>query len=154
MSNIAPEIKELSAKMQSMMKVDNKTGQTDVQEDIWEKTLPDNLSKEQIKQVKEHETNFIAAGADAIGHLAIAAMNKNSSLEEVQATVGMSGRDHVGYSVAREKTFTNPQDKDADPIVRHAVIGVNFRNMSGRNAGDLKKVIKAVQEQAEKDLKK
>lgn len=154
MSNINQDVKDLSSKIQEMMKVDHKTGVSEVQEDIWEKTLPDSLSKDQIKAVKDHEANFIAAGADAIGHLAIAAMKKNHELQDVSATIGMHGHDKASYNVSREKVYHNPQDKDAEPIVKHAVVGVNFRNMAGRNAGELKKVLAAISTEAEKALKK
>lgn len=148
-----PEIQSLSDKIQSMIKVDHKSGSTEVQDDIWEKTLPESLSKDQIKAVKEHESNFIAAGADAVGTMATAAMKKNGELQEVNATIGMHGHDKVSYNVAREKSYHNPQNPDQE-IVKRGVVGVNFRNMAGRNAGELKKVINAIAEHADKALSK
>ena len=153
MSNISTEVKDLSSKIQDMIKVDHKSGTVEVQEDIWEKTLPESLSKDQIKAVKEHESNFIAAGADAVGTMATAAMKKNSDLQEVSATIGMHGHDKVSYNVTREKSYHNPQNPDQE-ITKRGVVGVNFRNMAGRNAGELKKVITAISEHADKALSK
>ncbi len=154
MSNITPEVKALSSKIQEMIKVDHKTGTTAVEADVWERTLPESLSKDQIKAVKEHEANFIAAGTDAVGQAAIAAMKEHSELQEVTATIDMYNKDQLGVTVAREKTYHNPQDKDGEPIVKTGVVSANFRNYAGRNVGDLKKVITSISEEAEKALKK
>lgn len=154
MSNVSKEVLDLSAKIQEAVKIDHKTGTAEVADGIWESTLPDTLTKEQVKQVKDHEANFVAAGGHAVGRLAIVAMKKNKDLNEVQATIGMHGYDKAVYSVERERQYHNPQDKDADPIVKHGVLGVNFRNMAGRNAGELKKVMKEISEEAAKALNK
>lgn len=154
MSNaIRPEVKALSDKIQDLVKVDHKTGETTVQDDVWEKTLPESLSKDQIKAVKEHEENFVAAGADAIGSLAVAAMKKNVDLDTVTATIGMHGRDKVSYDVSRQKSYHNPQNP-GDEIVKHGVVKTNLQTYAGRNAGELKKVLSAINEHAEKALKK
>lgn len=154
MSQVSTEVKDLSAKIIKMVEVDSKTGVSEVASDVWEKTLPEDLTKEQITAVKNHEANFIAAGADAVGTLALKAMKKNSELDTVTAVIGMHGRDTATYSVAREKSYPNIQDKDADPIVKQGVVQVNFRNSAGRNTGELKKVAQHIGEEAAKALKK
>lgn len=147
------EVKGLSGVIKTSMKV-NKDGTTEVQDDIWEKTLPEGLTKKQVAAVKNHEANFIAAGALALGELAVDAMKKHSGLDEVKATVKMHGRDSASFQVNRSRSFRNPQNPDADPVVKFGTIATSFKNHAGRNAGELKKVMEEIGELAGKTLGK
>ncbi len=154
MSGINENVSDLAAKIKKSIKVDNKTGVSEVQDDVWESTLPEGLTKEQIKAVKNHETNFVAATTMAVGDLALAAMKKNHELDEVSASVGMYGYDKVQVNVMRQDEYPNLRNPDAGPIVKLGATRTKFSVHGGKNAGELKKVFAYITEEAQKALKK
>ena len=46
MSGINENVSDLAAKIKKSIKVDNKTGVSEVQDDVWESTLPEGLTNE------------------------------------------------------------------------------------------------------------
>lgn len=154
MSEINTAVTDLAKDIKAKIKIDHKTGTSTVEGDVWEETLPKDLTKEQIKAVKSHEANFVAAATHAFGDLAVAAMKKNTDLEEASVTLGMYGHDKLSISTSRKEEYQNLRDPDAGPIVKHGATRVKYTVHAGKNAGELKKVLGEINELAEKALKK
>lgn len=149
---IATEVLDLSKKLITELKV--KDGVTEVADGLYVKTLPEGLDEKTVKAVSKHNSNFIAASAHAVGHLAIEAMSKDKKLDTVSAHIPTIGYDYVDLAVSRSKSYVNPQDKD-NPIVKQGAIDVKYHVQGGvAKAGQLKHVRAALAEEASKALKK
>lgn len=150
---VNPEVLNLSKQIVTELKV-KADGVTDVADGIYVKTLPEGLDEKIVRSVSKHNSNFVAATAHAVGHLALEAMSKDKKLNTVTAHVPTIGHDYVDVAVHREKSFVNPQDKD-NPIVKQGAVDLKYHVQGGvAKAGQLKHVRAALAEEAAKALKK
>lgn len=143
----------LSAKLKGEMTLDADNGAGSASKDIYEKTLPEDLTLEIAGKVHDHDANFIAAGAHAFGELAVAAMAKNKKLEQANISVGMYGKNGVDYTVNRSETFQNPKNRE-ESIVKYGTIQPTVTYQPGRNVGQLKQAKATIGELAAAQLAK
>lgn len=137
MNEIKQDTKDLAEKVKQGLSI-NKEGAVTVQEGLYEKTLPDGLTIGQVKAVHDHHSNMVAASALAVGELALPIMKKNSSLERVEATIPIVGRDTMTVVTQRSKEGRNPTNGETTMTWGRTTVGVDF-HASG-NRGELKKV--------------
>jgi hypothetical protein len=153
-SQIKDEILELSAKLQKDMSIDKKTGNGTEAENLYTKHLPDGLSTEVVKQVKDYDGAFIAAGTHAFGQLAIQAMKKNSDLPKATIELSMGNRDSMAVTVERSKDSVNQFSADKATVTKFGVTTVTFDARAGASkAGQLKHVRAQIAEMAAAQLK-
>lgn len=151
--NIKPEVLEMSEKIKSQLKIDGRNGHITGEDNIFESTLPEDLTMETVNKVSDHNTTFVAAGVHAMGSLAVEAMKDHSHLNEATGSIKMGGKDTLDVNIERSRTYANRLQEGADDVVKHGVMDINYTVMAGKNAGQLKKVKMAIGEYAHDFLK-
>lgn len=127
-------------------------GTTEVQKDLYTANLPEGLTEETVKSVSKYNSTFVAAGAKAVGQLAVEAMAKHKAVDSVSASLSMTGRDHVDFTVHRQKEYPNPAG--GDKIVKKGVVDASLHVQGGvTKAGQLKIAREQIAELALKALK-
>jgi hypothetical protein len=106
-------------------------------DDIYESTLPEGISLDVVNKIEKHNGNFIAASTYALGRVGTKALAENKKLDTVETVIKMGGRNVLGLTMERQRTYPNPQDKE-NPIVKHGVIAVNYDIVADNNSGQLK----------------
>ena len=149
---VAEGVLDLAAKMKGKIKVDQATGVGEAEDTIYKDLLPEGLTLKTVEQVKRHDRDFIAAGAQVFGELAIEAMTKNKKLEESQVSIGMTKMDNVSYHMDRHRQYPGHLTSDGAPVDKYGILTTTYEIKGGKNAGDLKKVRVELQEHAAKKL--
>lgn len=145
------EVKTLAAALTKGITV-KADGTTDVQKDLYTANLPEGLTEDTVKAVSTYNSTFVAAGAKAVGTLAVEAMAKHKAVDSVSASLSMTGRDHVDYTVHRQKEYPNPAG--GDKIVKKGVVDASLHVQGGvTKAGQLKIAREQIAELAIKSLK-
>lgn len=151
-NKVSDNVTDLAKKLMDKIKVDEKTGVGTAEEGIYKDTLPEGITMKTVEAIKRHDRDFIAAGAEVFGTLAIEAMAKNKKLEEASLSIGMSKVDSVTYHVDRHRQYQNHLSGDGKPVDKFGILTTTYEAKGGKNAGDLKKVRLGLQEIAAKKL--
>lgn len=149
---INERVKALSVAIQQGMVLDTDNQLVSADDKAYEANLPEELTMEVVNKVGEYNTDFVAATANAFGNIAIEAFEKNSGLSQLSTTVPMAGKDKVSHTISREKTYRNPADQDAAPIVKKGVMSTTLEVKAGSNSGQLKSVRTMLSELAASQL--
>ena len=149
---VSEGVLDLAAKMKGKIKVDQASGVSEAEESIYKELLPEGLTLKTVEQVKRHDRDFIAAGAQVFGELAVEAMAKNKKLEEAQLTIGMTKMDNVSYHMDRHRQYPGHLTGDGKPVDKYGILTTTYEIKGGKNAGDLKKVRVELQELGAKKL--
>lgn len=140
--NKAPEVKkeilELSEKISSGITISAKEKTATAEKDIYEKNLPEGLSMDTVRSVRDYNTTFVAAGAHAFGNAAVAAMNKHKNLDSLNVDVSMGDKDSVSYSIQRSKTSVDHLHNKGQEITKYGVLTTSMEVNAGKNSGQLK----------------
>jgi hypothetical protein len=144
-----PELSEraqqLSAAMIKGLTADSKTGlisETGKRGDLFEQNLPEGLTMAQDTLSQDYRRDFAAGGLHAVGTLAAQAMGENKKLDSAAAEIGMNGKEELGYTVYREKTYPGIKkegEAEATPVVKHGEVRVVYDSPVGNSSGDIKK---------------
>lgn len=151
-NKVSDNVTDLAKKLLGKIKIDEKTGIGTADDGIYKDTLPDGISMKTVETLKRHDRDFIAAGAEVFGTLAIEAMAKNKKLEEASLSIGMSKVDSVSYHMDRHKQYQNHLSGNGAPVDKYGTLTTTYEAKGGKNAGDLKKVRVSLQEIAAKKL--
>ncbi len=135
---LTDSVLELSKKLAAGLSIDKDTGAGTATADLYNTTLPEGLTKDIVKAVSEHNTNFVAAGAHAFGMMAVDAMAKNKKLENASVTIPMGHRDSVTHNLARSKTFINQMSENKDEVTHYGKMTSTLEVRAGKNGGQLK----------------
>ena len=149
---VSEGVLDLAAKMKGKIKVDQATGVGEAEDTVYKDLLPEGLTLKTVEQVKRHDRDFIAAGAQVFGELAIEAMTKNKKLEEAQVSIGMTKMDNVSYHLDRHRQYPGHLTGDGKPVDKYGILTTTYEIKGGKNAGDLKKVRVELQDMAAKKL--
>ena len=68
-NKVSEGVSVLAAALKDKMKVDKTTGIGEPAENLYKDTLPEGLDIKTVEQVKAHDRNFIAAGAQVFAQL-------------------------------------------------------------------------------------
>jgi len=131
------EVLELADRIEAALNVDNKTGMAPAADDIYEQTLPEDVTMTLVNKIEKHNANFIAASTYALGRVGTKALAGHKKLDSVETVIKMGGKNELHLTMERQRTYPNPQDKE-NPIVKHGVISVNYDIVADNNAGQLK----------------
>lgn len=149
---VSEGVLDLAAKLKGKIKVDQATGVGEAEDTVYKDLLPEGLTLKTVEQVKRHDRDFIAAGAQVFGELAIEAMTKNKKLEEAQVSIGMTKMDNVSYYMDRHHQYPGHFTGDGKPVDKYGILTTTYEIKGGKNAGDLKKVRIELQDMAAKKL--
>lgn len=122
-------ITSIEGKLKDALSVDTKTGVITSPDTVYEDCLPEGLAIETVKQVHNHDHNFVAAGARVVSQMMHQAMVKTPELTSLTHSLPMEGRDSVAYTVNEHGLGV--------VLTTHAV---------NTNAGDLKKTAASIKE--------
>ncbi len=151
-NKVSDNVTDLAKKLKDKIKVDSTTGVGTADDSIYKDTLPEGVTMKTVEAVKRHDRDFIAAGAEVFGSLAIDAMAKNKKLENASLSIPMSKDDQVSYNVDRHRQYQNHLSGDGKPVDKFGILTTTYEAKGGKNAGDLKKVRVGLQEVAAKKL--
>ena len=146
------KVQTLSDLILAETKMDNTTGAGSSSDNVYEKTLPQDVTMDMVTKVTEHNTVFIAAATKVAGQLAIDAMKANKDLQRATVPFNMGVRDQLTVSVDRQATFPNPQ-KPEEPIVKYGSTSVKYDVRPAHNVGTLKTVRQEISKLATEALK-
>lgn len=140
-ASFKPEVQELADKIAKGISI-KKTGESTIEENLYESHLPEGLTMETVSNVRRYTSNFIAAGQHAFGVAAVDAMKKNDDLFKLSDTVSLGDKDSVTYTVERNRTFMVHVGANKDnpkPVLKHGICAatVVMAGTSG-SAGQLK----------------
>ena len=149
MSDIKKEVVDLAAVLKKEIKVDNKTGIATITDGIYEKNLPDGLTKTAIEQLQAYNTRMAAAATLAVGEIGCDTFKKHKDLDSIDLEVPLIGKDRLNISFDRsrqvplrgENGVTGTQTKYGSASVSYDMYGTGPR-------GELKKVKQYLAEQA------
>jgi CRISPR/Cas system CMR subunit Cmr4 (Cas7 group RAMP superfamily) len=144
---IKQEIVNLAAAIRADIKIDAATGVATVGPDLYERLLPEGLTVDIIKQVKEHDTKIIAAVPLALGEEAIPVMKKNKGLENATLIMPTVGKDTIGATFTRQREATNPAAPGTTMTI-HGAVRVEMTQYANGSRGELAKVKTALREMA------
>lgn len=145
MSNVKQAVQDLAAKIKPMFTLaDN--GVVLAEEGLYEKTLPEGITLEQLKAVQQHNTALVAATALAVGEIAVDAFKADKELTRVSTEFPVAN-DKIGANVLRSREYPAggiPKEGEVrDPsakITKYGVIEASYETASNGNKGELKKV--------------
>lgn len=154
----SPKLKEdvlvLSKKIEEGLSIDTKTGVGTEKGDLYEQNLPENITMEQVANVTDYNSTFIAASTHAFGKIAVEAMRGNKKLESATAELKMGTKDALSINVERSKQYTvQLGDKKGETIVKHGVVTAAYDVRAGKNGGQLKVARAAIADMAAEFLK-
>lgn len=156
MSEVKPHIKDLAKTIKAGMKLGD-GGAITTEADLYERTLPEDLSMETVSKVYGHTTDVVAAMTLATGELGAEALKKNKKLDSVSSEmkIGKHADISVGYLRSKTSTVRNPADPSQPPkdVTKYGVTDVRLRTYAQKNRGDLKVVRNFLSENAEKAAK-
>lgn len=145
MSDVKQAVQDLAAKIKPMFTLaDN--GVVLPAADLYEKSLPEGITTDQIKAIQQHNTALVAATGLAVGELAIDAFKADKDLTRVSTEFAAVG-DKISTAVIRSREYPAggiPKEGEVrDPnakIVKYGVIEAAYEVASNGNKGELKKV--------------
>ena len=138
--------RSLAELVKSDAKIDKATGTVTVGADLFARSLPEGMTVEQVAAVHEHEAQFAAAGALALGELSIPAMKKNKELEQTKLSIPATGKDSFEFTFNRSRMVP---DGNGGQKEKFGTSNIEF-NMYGMGSsrGEIKKVKPLLAEQA------
>ncbi len=113
-STIKPEIQKLADALTKEMTFDKKTGIISVDAGTYVKLMPADLTKDMAEKVQAYNNQLVAAGALAVGTMAIPVMKKDENLDKVTMVVPMIGKDYAGFAFDRSRQVPS-RDADNNP---------------------------------------
>lgn len=138
-SELAAAVDATAAKIkeQNLLAVDT-AGNTTGNEDVFAKTLPDDLTMAQVNRVDEHRIVFTTASGQVFGQNMIEAMKTNPELKTGVVSIPAGSNVTISHSFDRHKVFPNPQAKEEgqpQTVDRYGVLSTKVSGTAGKNTG-------------------
>lgn len=156
MSEIKQAVTDISKVVTSNLEADNATGilSEKAKANSYEECLPSTLTMDVVKEVHEYDTNFVAGGLLAAGHMGVDLMKKNTKVDEVSCRLKMDGRNYTEYDVKRSQTYRNGLSPTKEEITKYGVATVGYHVSAGKRSGQLELAMQEIRESANAKLKK
>ena len=156
MSEIKQAVTDISKVITKNLESDSATGilSEKAKTNSYEECLPITLSMDVVKEVHEYDTNFVAGGLLAAGHMGVDLMKKNAKVDEVSCRLKMDSRNYTEYDVKRSKTYQNGLSATKEEIVKYGVVTVGYHVSAGKRSGQLELAMNEIREAANAKLKK
>jgi hypothetical protein len=151
---VKQEVLDMAAKIEALMKSDKAGIISEANNDVFEKTLPEDLDLATVNRVHDHETTFIAGAVHYVGQTAIGMMAEDKDLKSVTSGIKMAGRNSLNVQIDRTKEYTNHLSGNGEKTVKYgaATIAYDVRG-SKKSGGQLKAVTQSLAELAMSQLK-
>lgn len=114
-------------------------------EDLFERTLPADLTLDTVKRVQTHVLDFTNGFAIGFGEAGLEHLEKNADLASVSARVKL-GHDNLNMELHRTREGRNPQTGEA--VVKYGALSTKLTTGVGAGRGDYKRVQEHLNEQA------
>ena len=152
---VTEEVLRISSLIKNAVTTDAKAGVITENEPgkVYEASLPEGLTVEVVKTVNNHNGNFVAGTAHALGTIAVDTLKANKDLKEVTGDIKTVGKDHVGITVTRSREYVNRLGGGNETIVKFGVTDATYHHAPGTNSGQLKVVRGVIGELAVAALK-
>lgn len=140
-------VKAMSDALLADITIDATSGVATPVEDIYNKHLPEGITPEIVKNISEHNTNFVAASTHAFGVTAVAAMKANPELQKATIDMPFGYKDNLHITTTRSTEL--PNDKGTSYGDTHAILTVK----AGSNGAQLKTALSLIADMAASSLK-
>jgi hypothetical protein len=137
---VKQDIINIAAAIKKDMTLDAKTGVITVNKDLYERLLPEGLTKDTIELVQQHNTEFAAAAGLAIGEVAIPAMKKHKELERVSVSIPTVQKDAFNLNFDRSRQVPDRNAEGGGTKTKFGSLGVEFQMYGAKSRGQLGKV--------------
>lgn len=107
--------------------------------ELYEKTLPDGVTLEEVEKIDLHRVNFVAASAYTAGKMAVDAMKNDSTIDQVTMAVQMGKGTLADFVVDRRHEQPNHL-QGGDPIVIHGRVLPRLKTKAGSGNSTMKAV--------------
>ncbi len=136
---ISEDVKALANSIKE--KIEIKEGVVAADDKIYKDSLPEGITMDHVKQLREHNSKFFPAASLAVGELAIKEFKKDNKLETVTASFPMGGRDHFDVIFDRQKETRNPSTGETS--MKYAALGASMVVHAARASRGAMSVVKA-----------
>ena len=139
LSELRTDVKTIVDSIDGKIKI-AKDGALTVEDNLFESTLPEGLTMDQITAGRNHTANFVSAGQYVFGRKAVDALAKNKELTEIEGSLSLGGKDSVKYNVERKHTYMNRMGANKDnpvEVVKHGICVATVDTVVGKG-GQLK----------------
>lgn len=144
----------LAEEIKSDIEIDKKTGTPQVKEGTYQRIAEARgIDAETLTKVDDLNTDFVAASGLAVGELGLNAFKGNNSLDRIDVTLNMSGKNKVDHSLRREVSYANPSEPGTN-LVKHGVLRSTLTVVAGNNSGQLGAAYKHLKDLAATELAK
>lgn len=138
-SKVKPEVLAMAETIQGHMTANKKEGKVELKEEdtIYEKTLPEHITKKMADDVSEHNSLFVPASLLAFGRVGTEVLKGHKSSERLSAEIPLAGRDKLTLTIDRKKV-THPPGDATKEIVHYGYVSAQLDVRAGRNNAMLK----------------
>lgn len=145
MSDIKPEVLALAEKLKSGITV-AKDGTATAAEGLFEQSLPEGVTMEQMKAAQAHTNLFIAAAANVLGNESINVMKKNAEIQAVSLSIPTVGKDSLDLTFKREAQVPNSSGEGTN--TKYGSLSAKYSMYGAGSRGQLLKVKQDLSEKA------
>lgn len=150
MSEIKQETKDLAARIKPEIKLNEKTGVGVISPELYEKLLPEGLTKKMAESFQAHNSSLIAATTYALGEIGVPAMKKNKDLDSVSVEMPTVGKDYIGVKINRSRTVPEGgRDGVSGTKTKYGTTSIEMNVYASKPRGELSKVKSWISEQAD-----
>ena len=96
----------ISEVIRKSMVIDTATGHAVVDKDVFERTLPEGLTMDNVTQTFDHFRDVAIAGAHAAGKTSLDILKENKDLPHITVTMPVVGKTKLDYTVNKQGTMT------------------------------------------------
>lgn len=116
----------------------------EIEKKIYEKIGLDYSMAETVAEVNQ---DILTGFTCAVGKTGVEMMGKDENLKQVSSKLPMAGGSYASTSVARERTYPNPQNRD-ESITTYGATTTNYVAAGTLRKGDMKRSKEAISELA------
>lgn len=147
MSDIKQATTDLAAKIKKEIKIDAKTGQATVPDELYVTLLPEGVTKEVVQALDDHNTLFGAAAYLALGEASLPQMKKHKDLNEVNIAIPTVGKSAFKGVFERSSQVRAPGATESTTKYGTGAMKLDFYG-GAQHRGEFKKVRDHLTDQA------
>lgn len=99
--------------------------------DAYTENMPEGLTKEQVKQVREYDKSFIAATGLTTGEIGVERMAADATLESLSSSWDMTQGAKIDWALQRSSTGRNP--RTGEETIRQGALSPVFEFSAGKS---------------------
>jgi len=146
MSDIKDSIRALADKLRADMTI-TETGAVETPTDLFEKTLPEGITMDQVKSMQDHQSELVTAAGLALGEMGMEAFKGDKRLDQVNVSI-TAGKDSIAGTFQRSKEVRAGINPDDGMMTKYGILSMKVSVNAHANKGSLKKVRTYLSEQA------